>query len=82
MTHRHDAGKQADGQRYAPGHQRPRQEIAAGIVCAEQEILLLDRSAHHHFETVRRFALDLGVVEGIGTVEVADVAVVDRLATM
>ena len=79
--HRHDAGEQADGQRDAPGHQRARQQIAAGIVGAEQEILLLDRGAHHHLQAVGRLALDLGVVEGVGAVEIADVALVDLLAT-
>ena len=77
--HGDKAGKQPDGQRDAAGHQRARQQIAADIVGAEQEILLLDRGAHHHAHAVRRQLLDLGVVEGVGTVDVAHVALVDLL---
>ena len=77
--HRDDAGKQADGQRYAARHQRSREQIPAGVVGPEQKILLLDRGAHDHLQAVRGHALDLGVVKGIGTVEVADVALIDLL---
>ena len=77
--HRDEAGEQADGERDAPGHQRSGQEVAAGIVGAEQEILLLDRRRSSSCAARPATALDLGVVEGVGTVEIADVALVDRL---
>ena len=77
--HRHDAGKQADGQRDAACDQRSRQQVAPGVVGAEQEILLLDRGAHDHLQAVGGLALDLGVVECIRAVEIADIALVDLL---
>ena len=76
--HRHEAGEQADGKRYAPADQDPGQEIAPGIVGAEQKVLLLDGGAHGELKAVGGFALDAGVIEGIGAVEVADDALVDR----